>query len=141
MGNTHIKGIRGSVQHPKKDLILTEATQRIIEGHTLAQIAKDHGITSRTLHTWLSGLGDEYIEIRQLWIDNMLAEAGEELEDATDQFQLARGRELFRRACFYAERRDRARYGVQPVAQAGGDVQVTINIAGVQTGITIDNDV
>lgn len=142
MPNTHVAGISGSVQHPAKGRILEDAKERILEGHTLAQIAKDHGITSRTLNTWLSSLGDEYLELRQAWLDNMLAEAGEALESADDQFPLARARELFKRACWYAERRDRARYGVQPVSGQGGDVAITINIGGVgqPQGITIDQE-
>ena len=138
MGNTHVAGVRGSVAHPRKLQIIEEAKDRILDGDTLAAIAKDHGITSRTLNTWLSALGDEYLEIRQAWLDNMLAEAGEALESADDQFPLARARELFKRACWYAERRDRARYGVQPVAQAGGEVSVTINIGSASPVITID---
>ncbi len=71
-------------------------------------------------------------------MDQKIANADMALEDADDQLALARAREQLRSAQWLAERRDRARYGVQPVAHAGGDVQVVINLAPVQ-GITIDN--
>ena len=32
---------------------------------------KSHGITKRTLNTWLMLLGDEYQVLRQYYIDNM----------------------------------------------------------------------
>ncbi len=35
---------------------------------------------------------EEYRELRQLWIDNMLAEAKEEIDNVTDNFPLARAR-------------------------------------------------
>ena len=74
----------------RKELILADAKERILKNHTLEQIAKTHGITKRTLNTWLMSLGDEYQELRQLCIDNMLAEALEEIDSATEHFPLAR---------------------------------------------------
>jgi transposase-like protein len=65
-----------------KQLILEDAKERILKNHTLEQIAKTHGITKRTLNTWLMSLGEEYQELRQLCIDNMLAEALEEIDNA-----------------------------------------------------------
>jgi hypothetical protein len=70
----------------------TTAKERILKNHTLEQIAKTHGITKRTLNTWLMSLGEEYQELRQLCIDNMLAEALEEIDNATDNFPLARAK-------------------------------------------------
>ena len=74
----------------RKQLILEDAKERILENHTLEQIAQSHKITKRTLNTWLMSLGDEYQELRQLCIDNMLAEALEEIDNATDNFPLSR---------------------------------------------------
>ncbi len=48
----------------RKKLILEDAKKRILKNHTLEQIAKTHGITKRTLNTWLMSLGDEYQELR-----------------------------------------------------------------------------
>jgi len=53
------------------ETILEDAKERILKNHTLEQIAKSHGITKRTLNTWLMSLGDEYQELRQYCIDNM----------------------------------------------------------------------
>lgn len=51
-----------------KQTILEDAKGRILEGHTLTQIAELHGISKRTLNTWLASLGEEYRAIRQaLW--------------------------------------------------------------------------
>jgi transposase-like protein len=91
--------------------ILEDAKRQILEGKTLAQIAEQHGIATRTLEYWLASLGDEYRELRRVWLDGMLHEAGEELKHANDPLRLARARELWKRATWYAERLDRARYG------------------------------
>jgi len=93
-----------------KQLILEDAKERILENHTLEQIAQSHKITKRTLNTWLMSLGEEYQELRQLCIDNMLAEALEEIDNATEHFPLAQGNSKWKAATWYAERRDK-RYG------------------------------
>ena len=120
----------------RKQAILADAKQKIMEGLTLEQIAHSHGVASRTLEYWLHALGDEYIELRQAWIDGMLHEAGELLkgnsitkpgqenseekpEDAP--LRLARARELWKRATWYAERRDRARYGDNAPMSVSGE--------------------
>jgi hypothetical protein len=110
----------------RKELILADAKERILKNHTLEQIAKTHGITKRTLNTWLMSLGDEYQELRQLCIDNMLAEALEEIDNATDNFPLARANSKWRAATWYAERRDQQRYG-------GNKVNVNIGCNSVPT--------
>ena len=42
----------------RKEFILADAKEHILKNHTLEQIAKSHGITKRTLNTWLMSLGD-----------------------------------------------------------------------------------
>ncbi len=94
----------------RKERILEDAKNRILKNHTLEQIAQSHKITKRTLNTWLMSLGDEYQELRQLCIDNMLAEALEEIDNSDSNFPLARANSKWRAATWYAERRDK-RYG------------------------------
>jgi len=94
----------------RKQLILEDAKERILENHTLEQIAQSHKITKRTLNTWLMSLGDEYQELRQLCIDNMLAEALEEIVNSDSNFPLSRANSKWKAATWYAERRDK-RYG------------------------------
>jgi len=95
----------------RKELILADAKERILKNHTLEQIAQSHKITKRTLNTWLMSLGDEYQELRQLCIDNMLAEALDEIDNSDSNFPLARANSKWRAATWYAERRDQQRYG------------------------------
>ncbi|MGI9286545.1 MAG: hypothetical protein ACR2P1_14250 [Pseudomonadales bacterium] len=115
----------------RKELILADAKERILKNHTLEQIAKSHGITKRTLNTWLMSLGDEYQELRQLCIDNMLAEALEEIDNATEHFPLARANSKWRAATWYAERRDQQRYGSNKVnVNIGGSVPTTSEALG-----------
>jgi len=95
----------------RKERILEDAKNRILKNHTLEQIAKSHGITKRTLNTWLMSLGDEYQELRQLCIDNMLAEALEEIDNSDSNFPLARANSKWKAATWFAERRDQQRYG------------------------------
>ena len=99
----------------RKQTILEDAKERILKNHTLEQIAKSHGITKRTLNTWLMSLGDEYLELRQHCIDNMLAEALEEIDNADSHFPLAKGNSKWKAATWYAERRDQQRYGSNKV--------------------------
>ena len=109
----------------RKPAIVEEAMQQVRDGMGLREIAKYHGVDTKTINKWLLALGDEYLEVRQAFIDSMLAEASEEMELAGDTFPLSRARELWKKATWYAERRDRARYGQ--------DKQVTVNIGiGVQ---------
>jgi len=96
----------------RKELILADAKKRILKNHTLEQIAQSHKITKRTLNTWLMSLGDEYQELRQLCIDNMLAEALEEIDNSESNFPLSRANSKWKAATWYAERRDQQRYGV-----------------------------
>jgi hypothetical protein len=115
-----------------KAIVLADAKRLIPTGASIAQIATKHGIAERTLEYWLASLGDEYVELRQLWIDNLLQEAGDLLKDSIKGrdagLRLARARELWKRATWYAERRDRARYGEQQPGQGGQMVQINIGI-------------
>ena len=118
---------RGNRYTPEqRKAIVDAALARIMDGDTVAQIAQDHGITSRSLEYWLHALGDDYVELRQRWLDAMLIEAGAELEASDDQFRLARARELFRRAAWYAERRDPARYGAKQQGDGAVNIQVIV---------------
>jgi len=121
-----------AVSKEAKEIVLADARQLIPAGATIAEIAAKHGIAERTLEYWLASLGDEYQELRQLWIDNLLQEAGDLLkdtrEDANAGLRLARARELWKRATWYAERRDRARYGQEAPASEGKYVQINIGI-------------
>ena len=110
----------------RRAAIVADACSQIFDGHTLAQIAAQHGITERTLQLWLHALGDEYRELRTVWLDQMLAESGEEIEKADDPFRLARARELFRRATWYAERRDSARYGAKNEGQQATQINIIV---------------
>lgn len=112
--------------------ILKDAKKLILEGVSMKEIADRFGIAERTLEYWFAGLGDEYLELRRTWIDNLLGEAGELLKDVSENgdahLRLARARELWKRATWYAERRDRARYGDEkPVSvNQGPTFNVTI---------------
>jgi transposase-like protein len=95
------------VPQDTKAYILEDCKARILAGHTLDEIAADHSVTSRTLRHWLSALGDEYKDLREQWIDNMLADATEAIESADDQFPLARAVARLKAVQWYVERRDR----------------------------------
>ncbi len=73
-----------------KQLILEDAKKGILKNHSLEEIAIHHGITKRTLKKWLMSLGEEHQELRQIWIDNMLAEAKEETENVINNYPILR---------------------------------------------------
>jgi len=56
-------------------------------------------------------LVEEYQELRQICIDNMLAEALEEIDSATDHFLLVRANSKWRAVTWYIERRVHQQYG------------------------------
>ena len=74
----------------RKQFILEDMKKSILKNHTLEEIAVKHGISKRTLHKWLMSLGEEHQELRQLCIDNMLAEATEETNNVVKNFPLTR---------------------------------------------------
>ena len=124
------KSPRAPIQEQAKLTIIEQAKQRIIDGETLDSIAADHNITSRTLRYWLASLGDEYEALRKAWIDNMLADATQAICDSTDVFPLARAREQFKAAAWYAERRDKRYQPKQDQSSTG----VTIVISTADSG-------
>ncbi len=62
----------------RKQFILEDTKKSILNYHTLEDIAIKHGISMRSLNMWLMSLGEEHQGLKQLWIDNVLAEATEE---------------------------------------------------------------
>jgi len=113
----------------RKERILEDAKNRILKNHTLEQIAQSHKITKRTLNTWLMSLGDEYQELRQLCIDNMLAEALDDIDNSDSNFPLARANSKWKAATWFAERRDQQRYGGHRVNINIGDNVPTMSEA------------
>ena len=59
---------------------------------------QSHEISKRTLNIRLMALGEEYQELRRVWIDNMLTEALKEIDNATDHFP-PRAREFKVESC------------------------------------------
>ena len=64
----------------------------------MEEIAQLHEISKRTLNIRLMALGEEYQELRRVWIDNMLTESLEEIDNTTDHFPL-RAREFEVESC------------------------------------------
>jgi hypothetical protein len=92
------KGRQPPVEPERRAAIIAECKEQILAGWTMDQMAQHHGVSRVTLHLWFHALGDEYKALRQTWIDNLLVEAGEKLEDENgDALSLARARELFKR--------------------------------------------
>lgn len=138
MARHHKKGVSGSLPNPHRAEILEDAKQSIMSGQTLAQIAERYNISSRTLSTWLASMGDEYQHIREVWIDNMLLDAAENINNALDQLQLARAREQFKVAQFYADRRDRRYMPQQQVTTVSLDLTAAITAGRARAGLTLD---
>jgi len=82
----------------RKQLILEDTKERILKNHTMEEVAQFHEISKCTLNIRLMALGEEYQELRRVWIDNMLTESLEEIDNATDHFPL-RAREFKVESC------------------------------------------
>ena len=98
------------IAEDRKAEVLKSLKAELLSGGTLESIANKYQIAIRTLSYWCAQLGDEYREIRKQWLDAKLVNAETMMYEATDPFKLAKGRELFRAASWYAERRDPERY-------------------------------
>lgn len=85
---------------------------------TIEAIAADLGIERSTLTHWMLGLGEEYHQLRQQWIDAKLAAADDAIESSRRLDHLARARERWKSATWFAERRDPARYGQRLAVEA-----------------------
>lgn len=116
--------------------VVDAAKQMIMQGYTLAQIAHRYSVPTRTLDLWLHQLGDEYADLRQAWLDNMLLDAGDAIEQASDIAAASRARELWKRATWYAERRDPLRYGQ---INAAPTQQIIINMSPVREPVAIQD--
>lgn len=136
----HVAGKRGSLPHPRKAEILESAKVLIMEGKTLAQIAKIEGIGHLTLKLWLSALGDEYKTLRELVTDQRLQEAEQALAEADNALDLKRASEQVKIAQWYAERRDRRFVPQQHVTSVTLDLSKAIAAGRERAGITIDGE-
>lgn len=94
-----------------KQLILEDAKEHALKDHTLEQIAFSHGITRRTLNKWLISMDEEHRELRQLWVDNMLTRAKEEIDNVKDNFPLENTNSKSRAASWCTERREQNKQG------------------------------
>lgn len=130
------KGRQAPVPAERRKEILERAKTAILnEGKTLAQIAEAEGVSVATLKIWLHSLGDEYKQLRTAWLDGMLAEATRAIDDESgDALALARAREKWRYATWYAERRDPVRYG----AKGEGLQQLGVTVVVHRDGAMID---
>lgn len=95
-------------------LILEQTKSLLLSGHKVKDIAKQLEVSERALKLWILGSDDE--ELLKAWVDCGLVESDDILEnldekDINAHLKLAKVRELLRRAQWYAERRNRSRYG------------------------------
>lgn len=98
----------------ERALILTDAKAMLLDGKAAKEIAEKHGVSDRALQVWI--LGSEDDTLIKAWVDAGQAEADEMLEkiaetSPTAHIQIAKVRELLKRRQWYAEKRDRDRYG------------------------------
>ena len=89
---------------------VTDALDSLESGITVADVAKIHGISPSTLHSWLIA-DNRAIEARTLYYSRMVANALERLEAAETPLELARGRELHRAWITTAAVRDAHNFG------------------------------
>jgi hypothetical protein len=99
-----------AISDERKEACLADVRPMLMSGATLDDIAAKHQVAPKTLDLWLAQIPEEHKETIRQWIDYKLVSSEERMENATDPFQLAKGRELARLAMWRAERRDPGRY-------------------------------
>lgn len=134
------KGVAGSVENPRKKEILEDAKQGLMNGDTIPQIAERNGISKATLSIWFAQLGDEYTQLRNVWIDRKLEDAQNAIETSSEQLEVARARELWKSATWYAERRDRRYMSQQQVTTVTLDLSAAIQAGRDRAGLVVDGE-
>lgn len=128
------KGRQAPVPAERRKEIIDSAREHILNGKTLKDIAAIEGVSVATLSIWFHGLGDEYKDLRRLWVDEMLVKSANNIDESVDALALARAREQWRYATWYAERRDPFRYG----AKGEGLQQLGVTVVVHRDGAMID---
>ena len=109
---------------------VTDALDSLESGITVADVAKIHGISPSTLHSWLIA-DNRASEARTLYYARQIAVALERLDSADTPLELARGRELHRAWITTAAVRDHANYGPKQEIQHTGTVTIANALQGI----------
>lgn len=112
------------VPDDKKKLILAGLRDALLNGETLESYATKSQVALRTLEYWCAQMPEEYRDIRKQWVDAKIVEARHMMMDASDPFELAKGREIHRAAFQYAQVRD-DRYAEKKEVTMKGDEPTT----------------
>lgn len=130
------KGRQPPVPQDRRNEIIENSREHILQGKTLKQIAAIEGVSVATLALWFHALGDDYKELRNLWLDEKLVSSAKNIDESTDALELARAREQWKCATWYAERRDPFRYGAKGEGIQGPQINVYINRDGAMIDVT-----
>lgn len=101
-----------------------EIIQQVAQGRLLKQVAADLGITHAAISQQLAQ-DPEYRAAREIGAEARLENEYENIQAASDSLTLARARETFRAASWFAEREFPARWGAK---QEAPQVAVQVNI-------------
>ena len=96
---------------------------QVREGKHLKLIAQDFGITPGAISQYLSK-DPEYRAARESGAETRLEYQYAAIEEASDQLNLARAREGFRAASWFAEREFPARWGAKQTVEHTGTVSI-----------------
>ena len=104
-GAKAIKQYVRTTTEQRHDLV-EKALVRYQGGELLEKVANDMGVSRATLYAWmLNEVPDQYKMVQKDALITRLAETYQKIEEATEQIDLARARELRRAAQWDAERR------------------------------------
>lgn len=118
----------------QRTTILESTKALLFDGLKIKEIAKKNDVPQRTLQLWVHNSDDA--ELIRLWVTSVLMEVDERFEkfDAKSMnahIELATLREMMRRAWWYAEKRDRPRYGEDKV-RVNLEIKPVLNITVAQ---------
>ena len=118
--------------------ILESAKALLCDGLKIKEIAEKNEVPERTLQLWVHNSDDA--DLIRLWVTSVLMDVDEDFDsfdtkDINAHIKLATLREKMKRAWWYAEKRDRPRYGEDKFQVNVGIVPV-LNI----TTVAIGND-
>jgi len=122
-----------------KDEVIKAAIPLLANGVSTELIAKDFGITGRTLRNWLIS-SPEAEQARADYLTDKVMQAVDAIDSAEDVFPLARARESFKSWSWIAERRLPSRFGAK---QDDKSFNIVVNVQrqdDVPSAIIIDAD-
>lgn len=114
---------------PKTEIDEDKAIAMIADGKTQRQIAEFFGVAKTTFRDWVASNPDRSARAREastIAAQSFAEMAIEAIDDAADQFELSKAKELAHHYRWAASKADSARYGDRQAVDVTSKIEITI---------------